>query len=65
MINEILKLIGLLPGRRERMLNRIDAIKREMCEIQTKPGRLSDVDIVRLVRFADELSILQAKANRA
>lgn len=57
------KIFDWLPGRKESMLNRIRAIKEEMHAIQTKPGKLTANDAVKLVRLANELSLLEERVG--
>jgi len=54
------KLFDWLPGRRESMQNKIDAIKKEMYGIQQK----RPFDSARYERLADQLRDLEAKEKR-
>jgi hypothetical protein len=54
-----------LPGRKESMLNRIEAIKKELYAIQTKSGAMSARDADKYTALSNELDGLQQKAGNA
>jgi len=64
LISIISKISDWIPGRREAMQNKIDALKKEVYDLQQKK-RLSSVDVIRYNDLLDKLSILERKEQRA
>lgn len=65
LLNIILAIFDLFPGRKEKLLNAIDNKKEELKRMRLKPGTWTARDSARYYKLTDELSALEKRARNA